>query len=330
MKSSLSPGQIKMLAAVLGFLLLAIGVGWFGLGHLSEKRAESEALGERMGNPGLAALLADPSGVAKAGRESAEIQALEKEFRIKEGAVMETWAKSTAEASGEGQEWSKDPGKWKDRLIEIQSQIQKQAVTHRIRLGPDFYLGLEAFRQKSPTAAEVPALAVHLSVAARLVELFMQARKAKEQYPTPCELISISGPGSTTDKSAEQPPPVPVKAGATPVGLDRKKFRVVLRCSPEVLLDYVHLLSRDSWLLIITDLSLKNTKMDFPLRSEIAKQFDSKSLPADGAASPPPAVRKKLLEILAGEESVTADLEVEFVAWRNSEANKAGANPSSK
>ena len=108
------------------------------------------------------------------------------------------------------------------------------------------------------------------------------------------------------------------------------RSQVVLRCSPEVLLEYIRLLSRDSWLLIITDLSLKNTKVDFPLRSEIAKQFNSRPLPSDGATSPSPSVRKKLLEILAGEESIIADLEVEFVAWRNSEGNKAGATPSSK
>ena len=132
MKVALTPLQIKILAGSTGTVLLGATLGWFGLSYLGEKRAEAEALGERMGNPGLAALLADPSGVSKAGRESVEIQALEKEFRAKEGAVMETWSKSTGEASGEGQEWSKDPGKWKDRLIEIQSQLQKQQVLAQI------------------------------------------------------------------------------------------------------------------------------------------------------------------------------------------------------
>ena len=322
MKSSLSKEQL--LAGVGGGLLLLVGggLGWMGLGALGEKQAEAQALAERMGNPALAALLADPGGAGRAGRDSAELQKLDQELREKDGAVLQKWAEGTRKAGGEGQEWAKDPGKWKDRLIQVQSRLQKEAAEGRVRLGSDFYLGLEAFRQKSPAAEEVPELAMHLSIAERMVEHLMKARQAAEQFPTDCEFKRLAGPGTTAEKTAEaEPAPPAAKPGAPPAGPERKSFRAEIRCSPEVLYEYVRRLTQDDWLFILNDLALENAQQTFPLRSEIAKKFAAPEAAAGAAAGE--KKEKRLLEILAGKESVTAQLEVDFVAWKNPEEAKA-------
>ena len=305
-------------------LLAAGALAWWGLGSLGEKQVEVQALAERMGNPALAALLADPAGVAGANREAVEIQKLEKELREGEGLLLSGWATETAKLAGEGQDWSSDPGKWKDRLVAIQSELQKKASGQRVQLAPDFYLGLDPFRQRSPTAPEVPGLALHLSVAERLVELLFRARQVPEQYPTACEFRLLSGPGSAAEKAPDASAP-----GARPAQVperERKAFRVEIRCSPEVLYEYVRLLSTDPALFIITDLSVTNEKQTFPLRSEIAKKFTS----PEGGLSGSGQEKKKLLEILAGEECLLAALEVDFVVWRKTEEGKPPAGSAGK
>lgn len=322
MKPANSKGQLRLAAG--GALVLGAGaLGWWGLGLLGERQMEVQALSERMGNPALAALLGDPAGVARAARETVEIQKLDQEIGKNEGALSRGWAKETILLSGEGQEWSQDPGKWKDRLVAIQSELLTAAPGHRVSLAPDFYLGLDAFRQKSPTAAEVPALAMHLSVAKRLVELLFQARKVPEQYPTPCEFRMLSGPGSVAEKAPEPPAGAPRPRTAPPEA-ERKSFRLEIRCSPEVLYEYVKLLSGDPALFILSDLSVLNEKQTFPLRSEIAKKFAVAQAPVTGSEEPASA-QKRLLEILAGEESLLATLELDFVAWREPDPGK---NPS--
>jgi hypothetical protein len=327
MKASMDRGQIMGVVGGGGLLLIAAGLAWLGLGALGEKQVEAQALAERMGNPALAALMSDSDGSARAGRETAELRKLEKELREKHGVSLEAWSKGTQEAAGEGQAWAKDPGAWKDRLIEVQSRLQKEALANKVKLGPDFYLGLEAFRQKSPTAEEVPALAIHLSVAERLVDRLIEARKIVEQYPTVCEFRSLLAPGMVAENSlvggggAAAPKP-----RTPPAGPERKSFRVEIQCSPEVLYDYVQGLTRDSWLFIITDLSVTNEKQTFPLRSEIAKKF-AVSEAAPGSSVTAEKKEKKLLEILAGEESLVATMEVDFVAWKNPKEAKAVMPP---
>ena len=325
MKGSLSREQLLGVAGGGGLLLLAGAAAWFGLTALGEKQAEAQALVDQMGNPALAALVADPGGAARAKRESAEMQKLNKELREKDGAVLGVWAQGTREASGEGQDWAKDPGKWKDRLIQVQSRLQKDSAGRRVEFGPDFYLGLEAYRQKSPTAEEVPGLAMHLAVAERLVEHLMKARQTPEQYPTACEFRTLTGPGTSTEKNPETVPPAPPgKPGAPLAGPARKKFRAEILCSPEVLYEFVGRLTRDEWLFILTDLSVENSKPTFPLRSEIAKKFEVAEA-SDGGLAQTDKKEKRLLEILGGNEKVTAKLEVEFVAWQSPEEAKAAA-----
>lgn len=327
MKAGLNRQQ--MVGAVGGaILLLAAGaLAWWGLGSLGEKQAEAQALAERMGNPALAALLGDPAGATRANREAGEIQKIEKELWEKDGSMTTVWSQGTREAYGEGQDWSKNPEKWKDRLIQIQSELQKAAPGSQMQLGPDFYLGLEAYRQKSPSAEEVPGLALHLSVAQRLVERLMEARKSAEQYPTLCEFRALTGPGSSAEKAADTASgALPAKPGSPPAGPEKKSFQAEIRCSPEVLYTYVRLLATDPWLFILTDLSVTSAKETFPLRSEIAKKFSS-----DGTSGNPDVAGakpgRKLLEVLAGEESLTVRLNLDFVAWRNPAEAKAGTPP---
>ena len=323
-------GKPQLLTLVVGVVLVGGGgiLAWLGLGGLGEKQAEAQALAERMGNPALAALLSDPGGASRASREATEIQKLAKDLRDKD-AVMVQWSQATEELAGNGQDWSKDPGKWKDRLISIQSQLQKEAKVARVELAPDFYLGLDGFRQRSPAAEEVPKLAMHLSVAERLVRLLLEARKVKEQYPTPCEFKTLSGPGSDPEKSGQASPASPPAPGAKPspagVEMERKAFRVEIRSSPEVLYEYVRLLVADPALLIVTDLKAANEKQTFPLRSEIAKKFSEPPSPAAERNTEKTGKSKRLLEILAGEESVATMLAIDFVAWKNPEESKTGA-----
>lgn len=295
MKQELNRNQLFLVAGGVVVLVVAGVLAWLGLGGLGEKQAEAQALAERMGNPGLAALLSDPGGASRGMKDAAEIQKLEKSL-WGQNPNMERWAKATGELAGEGMDWSKDPGKWKDQLIKVQSDLQKAAQKEKVGISPDFYLGLDGFRQKSPTSEEVPELALHLSVAERLVRLLMEARKVKEQYPTVCEFRALSGPGTTKEQGGGGPVPAPVapvgKPGAGSGEAERKKFRMEIRASPEVFYEYVRLLANNDALLILTNLSLTNEKQAFPLRSEVARKF-SEPNPSAGGDAPAEKKRKK-------------------------------------
>lgn len=312
-----------------GLFLTAGGLAWFGLNGLTERQIEAEALAERMGNPALAALLSQPGGINRATRDAAEIQKLGED--LQRDLPIASWIQATQKLAGDGKDWAKDPGKWKDQLILIQSQLQKDAKADQVKLSPEFYLGLDGFRQKSPTTAEVPELALHLSVAERLVRRLLEARKVKEQYPTVCEVVTLSGPGSDQEKAGQRelsPLPKPGgKPGAPDFGAERKTFKMEIRCSPEVLYEYVKLLAGDPALLLVSDFQITNEKQSFPLRSEIAKKF-AQVTPAGAEASLEGKTDdKKLLEILAGEEALNVILGIEFVAWKGPEEPKAGVAP---
>lgn len=325
MKKKMTPREMLVVGGILVTILGAAVGTWLGLGSLGEKQAEFQVLVDRLANPALAGLLAKPGGAGQAVREAGEIQKLAQSLQETEGSSALRWAEGTREAQGEGKEWAKDPGRWKDELIAAQSDLQKKAPSQQVKLAPDFYLGLEAYRQKSPATEEVPRLAVELSVARRLVERLFEARKIREQYVTACELKSLTGPSSSTvegSKTGAAPAaPAPKRPGSA---LERKNFRVELECSPEVLYEYVRLLSQDPWLLILQDLSVQSRKEDFPRRSEIAKKFSG---PEAAAKPQETASKKKLLEILAGDEKLFVSMEIAFVPWQQPDDGKTGANP---
>jgi len=330
MKAALDKSQLLAVVGGAAVVLVAGAAAWFGLGGLGEKQAEAQALNERMGNPALAALLHNPAGVDRAVRDAAELQKLAVDLRNNDHAAGR-WGQATLELAGEGKDWAQDPGKWKDRLIAVQSELQKEAKAGRLGLAPDFYLGLDGFRQKSPAAEEVPELALHLSVAERLVRRLLEARQIKEQYPTVCEFRTLTGPGSAQEKGGQEKPTVPPGPGAKPgtpmAEAERKTFQLEIRSSPEVLYEYVRLLVADPALFVIMNLRVANEKQVFPTRSEIAKKFSEASPPVGEGASVEKKQKKRLLEILAGEESLNATLEVDYVAWKQPEEAKAGKAP---
>jgi len=305
-------------------VILAAALGYWGFSQLGEKQTEAGVLLEKMVNPGIAALLADPGGVSRANRDALEIQKLEKGLREADGAWTDSWSAETKQMTGGGQVWATDPGKWKDRLIALESDLQKAASASRVQLPPDFYLGLENYRQKNPSIEELPSLALHLSVADRLVRRFFEARKAVEQYPTICEMRSLTGPEPGPKALGEAPARKPAPEAP---GVERKTFRLEVRCSPEVMYEYVRLLTLDPALFVLTDLAVINEKQTFPLRSEIGSRLAA-PVAAPGAAPDSKKEAKKLLEILAGEESLNVSMVVDFVAWKNPEEGKTGAAPS--
>ena len=331
MKPSLNPQQMAGLGGGLVGLGGVIALAWLGLSGLGERQTEAQALAERMGDPALAALLSESEGLKKVARDISEIQKLEVELQKVVGSDPARWDAATRQAIGEGKDWAQDPGKWKDQLISVVSQIQKAAPEAHLKMSPDFYLGLDSFRQRSPTSTEVPPLALHLSVAQRLMEKLFEARKVREQYVTPCEIKSLTGPGSFLEKSAETVAGMPPARSAAPAaGPERKSFRMEIQCSPEVLCEYVRLLSSDEWLFLVNDLAVTNQKQEFSSRSEIAKKFTTpEAVPSAGEGEKKPT-KKKLLEILAGDESLVAQLDIDFVVWKNQEEGapaKPGKTP---
>lgn len=306
---SLDRQQLVLSGFGLLILLVAGWLGWQGLGSLASSQDRVQELAQKLGNEAIAGVLANPDGVDKTLREAKELMKLKNQLDESCQKATQVWKRSTAQATAEGQEWSQDPGKWKDQLISIQSKIQKDAVSSRLLLSPEFYLGLEAFRQKSPAVEEVPELALDLCLAQRLTEKLMESRReARDQYPTPCELRLINFP------HLEPAVPGATQATARPKetagNSSRKTVRLEISCSPEVLYDYVHRLNSDDWLWIIRDLAITNPRQTFPARSEIAKTF---APGGNGAAS---SSRAKLLEVLAGGETVVVQMEVDYVPWK--------------
>jgi len=331
MKPTLNHPQAVWLGAGLLVLGGAVVLAFFGLSGLGERQAEAQALKDRMGNPALRALLSDEAGLGKVTRDIAEIQKLEGELQKEVGALPARWAGATREATGEGQPWAQDPGKWKDQLISVVSYLQKAALEAHVKMSSDFYLGLDSFRQKSPSPSEVPTLALHLAVARRLVEKLFEARKVREQYATPCEIRGLTGAAPFLEKPAESTPGAPSGRSTVPwASPDRKKFRLEILCSPEVLYEYIRLLSSDDWLFLVKDLAVTNQKQEFPPRSEIAKSFSSAATPVSEGREGKKQAVKKLLEILAGDESLVAQLDIEYIAWKNPEVSvpaKPGNTP---
>ena len=326
MNTRISSKEIPVLLGVVGLLCSAGVLGWLGWGKLVDKLAEAQALADRAGNPDLAGLLADEVSINQATVEMAELKRVFSELQEKYGERMKKWSEGTLAISGNGEEWSKDPGQWKDRLIKIQSDLQAEAKVKGVQLPPDFYLGLESFRQKSPMPDEVPHLAIHLSVVRALLEKLFRARETKEKFPTACEVRSVTGPASKAEKNNEPNPMVseaPVESGKAQ--MDRKAFRMDFRCSPEVFFAFLDLLKQDPQdpaLYIVTNITLTNEKQNFPLRSEIAKRLRAEEgassveltpkIKGPEDASPREA---KLLEILAGNEVLDLQIRLDFVAW---------------
>jgi len=174
-------------------------------------------------------------------------------------------------------------------------------------------------------------LALQLSVAEKLVELLMDAKKsAKEKYPTQCIVQSIVSPGlSAADpdkKSSDK-----AKAGGS-TGTFREGYTLQFESSPEVLYGFIQRIAKDPWLFVVMNLSLENDLKEFPKRSEVAKKFADANKPTEGAAaenptdgargSANPPSRPPLLMVLAGKERMKVVVRIDFVGWKTPVAGK--------
>jgi hypothetical protein len=313
----IKPDQIKGLGLAVASCVVFGGVGWIGWSALQEALGEAQAFAERKSVPRVAAAVGHPGGAAKISQETRELANLNQTARQRLEATVRTWQDSWRETSGEGEDWSTDPGKWKDKLIETRSTFLQQSRESnggvRVSFPDDFYLSLGQFQQKSPSPAEVPDLARQLMVARRLIEILILAKRdAKEAYPTPCLFRTLERIDSAPEQEASLKPP-PGRPAPPKSSLARMTFRLQIDSSPEVLFEFVRGLEKDPWLFLIQELVVENEQTQFPSRSEIRKKFESpnQTNPEPGNA----AVRPKLLEVLAGKEKVQSTLQIESIGW---------------
>ena len=330
MKEKLTKPQMIALGAGVGLLLLGLVLGFFGLGALGETQTQAQSLADRKLKPEVAAVLARPGGAGAARKEAVELGKITEDIAKEQERVVGSWRDGLIKASGQGQDWSTDPNKWKDRLIAVNDQLRKKAGkkgdNSKVILADDFYLGLQEYKQKSPTAAQIPSLALHLSVAEKLVEILMEAKgAAKEAYPTQCILQGLEGPAVKEEEVAKPEAGKPKASMADVGGVLRESYRLQMECSPEVFYGFVSRLSRDPWLFVVMDLSLENEQKEFLKRSEVAKKFEGeKSAPAveggaptDGArGSANPQASTPLLLVLAGKERLRVMMKIDFMGWK--------------
>jgi hypothetical protein len=329
MKDKLSKPQMIALGVGGGVLLLGVGLGYLGLGALGETQAQAQSLADRKLKPEVAAVLARPGGAGAARKEAVELSKIIEDLGKEEEKVVGSWREGLVKASGEGQNWSTDSNKWKDKLIDVDKLLRKKAGkkgdNSKVILVDDFYLGLQEYKQKSPTAAQVPSLALHLSVAEKLVEILMEAKRtAIEAFPTQCILQGLEGP--VVKEEEAKPQGGKLKAdGADGGGVVRESYRLQIECSPEVLYRFVGRLSQDPWLFIVMDLSLENEQKEFLKRSEVAKKFEGEKSPSvsEGASAPEgargsenPQSAMPLLLVLAGKERLRVVMKIDFVGWK--------------
>ncbi len=327
MKGKLTKPQMIALGAGAGVLLLGLVLGFFGLGALGETQTQAQSLADRKLKPEVAAVLARPGGAGAARKEAVELGKITEDLAKEEEKVVGSWREGLIKASGQGQDWSSDPNKWKDRLIAVHDQLRKKAGkkgdNSKVILADDFYLGLQEYKQKSPTASQIPSLALHLSVAEKLVEILMEAKgAAKEAYPTQCILQGLEGPAV---KEVEVAKPEAGKAKVDGGGIVRESYRLQMECSPEVFYGFVGRLSQDPWLFVVMDLNLENEQKEFLKRSEVAKRFEGEKSPSaveggspteNGRENANPQEAKPLLLVLAGKERLRVVMKIDFMGWK--------------
>jgi len=321
--------------------LLAVGValaaGQMGWNHFSPAQEELMRLDEEQAQPGIASVLADPDGLSQVQANSKKITDLNKEMEGKLEKFTGGWKEASEKAAAANQAWAKDAGAWKDELIRSCSELLERSrntpKAKRVEFPDDFYLGLDAFRQKNPDAAEVPGLARELQIARHLVDLLRGARETStEAYSSPCRLKKMEGPTALRDKKTPDSPRPAATSGSSPGASQTPMiFRLALECSPEVLYEFIARLTRDTWLLLPRNMEVVNPVRQFPSRSEKMKSFQSEKAPDRPGEPTPTKSSAKLIEVLAGKEALEVFLELEYLDWNApagaAEAKKGGGKP---
>jgi len=323
MKLAFNRAQAVLYSVMGGVFLLSLGLDWWGLGNLMEQSDAAQQLADRRGQREISNIIGHPGGISAAKKDITRLEKLNSSLGEQEDSLLTPWRSSTSEAMGFGKDWAKDGNKWKDLLVKYNDEILKKSGRNdekkKVVLAPNFYLGLEDFKQKSPRDEQVPLLATQLSVSKRLVDLLFAAKEStKEGYPTSCLLVSLQGPLSREVEPTERAK-TKQKSGEKNE-ISRESYTIEIECSPEVLYAYIHRLTVDDYFFIPMDLHLENEKDTFPKRSELAGLFNAPmvSNPASGeqtrGGSNPPAA--PLLLVLAGKERLRAKLQIDFVSWR--------------
>lgn len=311
--------QLMPVLVGLGLVLLGGVLGWLTYSDWSALRLSAEELFQRK----QGSVLALPGGIEKLNREISALQ----NSRTQLAKELQDLTQSGSEAWGAGQPWASDPGQWKDRLIEANDQIRKEIGTSgqsgKVVLPPEFYLGFEDYRQKSPSPNEVSDLARQLSVSQRLANhLLASRREVSEPFPTPCVVQGWKVPGVSRSDSGD------TRGAEARIAKDlaelqksqtflRETYEIKLECSPEILTDLLHRLTRDPWFLLPTQLVVENEQASFPKRAEFEKIF-GKPAPGTGAVNPEdPASpsRPPLLLVLSGKEKLRVSLTIDFAGW---------------
>lgn len=324
MKVSLQRNEIMGLSGVGVAVLIAATLGWFGVGHLMDQTSLADQLNEKKGQSGLAEILGRAGGMSEAKKEVSQLDELSKALASQEDELFKPWREATDEAMGTGKDWSQDGNKWKDQLVNYNDEILKKSVKTEKRksvaLATNFYLGFENFKQKSPRNDQVPELALQLSVSKRLADLLFQAKEnTLEGYPTPCTLLKLQGPLSQMDEPTAEGNPK--KEGPEKNLPKRSKYSMEFESSPEVLYAFINGLAKDRYFFIPCSLTAVNQRDGFPRRSELAVQFSApKAQEAASTEEMPRGEAKKaatpLLKVLAGDEKVCVNLQVDFVLWK--------------
>ena len=323
MKISLKKHEIVGLSAFLLVALVAITLGWLGVGGLTDKTSSLEQLNERKGKSEVADILGRPGGLGEVKKEIGQMDEIARALAKKEDELLGPWREASDEAIGTGKDWSHDVNKWKDQLVRYNDEILKKSAknnkTKSVGLAPNFYLGLESFKQKSPREDQLADLSLQLSVSKRLVDLLFQAKEtAAEGYPTSCTVLNLQGPLSDLVEAPSEGN-MKGKTGDKKLGT-RSRFTMEFESSPEVLYTFMDGLSTDRFFFIPGNLIVANVKEGFPKRSELATQFASPKV--ESAASPEGALRGDgtktklpLLKILAGDEKVLVKIQIDFVQF---------------
>jgi len=301
-----------------GIVVLGAVLGWISFMEWDSFRSRAEELLQRKQE----SVLALPGGVEKINQEIS----LQKKSREQLAKALETLLQPGTEAWGTGQAWATDPGQWKDRLIEANDRVRQETgfpgKNGRVVLPQEFYLGFENYRQKSPTAEEVPDLARQLSVSQRLLDHLLASRQVvSEPFPTPCVVGTWRVPGIDFGSAADIPS-AEKKTTKDSVQLQkprthvRETYEITMECSPEILRDFLSRLIRDPWIFIPTQLKIENELASFPKRAEFEKTFSpSPGAALGGGESVVTPGKSPLLLVLAGKEKLRVFLRVDFAAW---------------
>lgn len=322
MKLALQKNQVLALCIAGVGLMAGLVWAWCGIGLLVEKTELAQQLAERRGKSEVANLLDRPGGISEAKKEIAEFEKFYSQLSKDDESLLGPWRQASQEAAGFGKNWAKDPNQWKDMLVSYNDEIAKKAGKigdrKKVVLSGNFYLGLERFKQLSPTEDMIPALAVQMSVSKRLVDLLFSVKeKTHEGYPTTCTLIKLQGP---LGQGEERPLEAKAQEKSGEKGIwQRDSYTIELECSPEVLYAYMSALVKDTWLFLPVNLNIENERSTFPKRSQLAEQFAPANTEASAFAEPRKEgspVAPPLLLVLVGKEKVRANLQVDFISLK--------------